>query len=266
MGSECKCWSSRIAGGNGQGSEIDQLNFPADVIIDDIDCSCLTIHDDGTLYVSDSTKNRLSYVFPFSTTRNCRHQHNFYFHSYHIQTVHMATSEAKATCFLCNKTRETYFCQGCSKYFCIDHLLEHRTHIQQQFHQLQNDHDQLRQQINDFKDNPTEHPLIKQIDQWEEESIQKIKKQAQNCRTQWMSYSDTLLREMEKKLNHSAEQIQDIHRENQFNEIDLNDLKGRLQSLGRQLNQPTYIFKKQQITSLFNKISLPSPSGAGKSQ
>ena len=84
--------NSRIAaGGNGQGNRLDQLNHPLDVIIDrqnndlivadsgnrrvmrwsrqsnatpqiiieNIDCFCLTMHADGTLYVSDYKKHRV---------------------------------------------------------------------------------------------------------------------------------------------------------------------------------------------------------------
>ena len=79
------------AGGNGQGNRLDQLNHPLDVIIDrqnndlivadsenrrvmrwsrqsnsppqiiidNIDCFCPTIHADGTLYVSDYKKHRV---------------------------------------------------------------------------------------------------------------------------------------------------------------------------------------------------------------
>ena len=80
-----------VAGGNGQGNRLDQLNQPTDVkvdrenndlliadhgnrrvmrwsrhsnsppqiIIDDIDCSRLAMHEDGTLYVSDGKKHEV---------------------------------------------------------------------------------------------------------------------------------------------------------------------------------------------------------------
>ena len=56
-------------------------------------------------------------------------------------------------------------CTACKNHFFFDHLSQHRTDIQQEFIQLQNDHDQIRQHINDFKIDPTKHFLIKQIDQ-----------------------------------------------------------------------------------------------------
>ena len=85
----------------------------------------------------------------------------------------MATTSLKTNCVLCNKSKITYICQGCSQHFCLDHLPEHRKNLGQQLEQIQNDHDQLRQ---DFMEQPSDrmkHPLSKQIDQWEKKSIAK---------------------------------------------------------------------------------------------
>ena len=104
----------------------------------------------------------------------------------------------------------TYICQGCSKQFCFDQLTEHRTNIRQQFDHLQNDHDQLREQINDLKNDPTKHPFLREINQWEEDSLKKIKLEAKQCRIAWISYSKTFFRQLDKKLNHLAQQVKDI--------------------------------------------------------
>ena len=155
-------------------------------------------------------------------------------------------------------------CSGCSKHFCFDHLLEHRRDIEQEFHQLENNHDQIREQINDLQINPTKHSIIKQIDQWEKDSIDKIKQQAQQCRTQFIHHSNSFLRQIEEELNHLAKQITGIHQKNKFNEADLNDLKKRLAKLEEELNQPTNLSIKQRPTSFINNISLLSPLGKGK--
>ena len=67
----------------------------------------------------------------------------------------MATSIPKIPCSLCNKLKVTYPCPGCSQYFCFDDLQKHRTNIEQEFDQLQNTHDIVRQIIEDLKTNPT---------------------------------------------------------------------------------------------------------------
>lgn len=178
----------------------------------------------------------------------------------------MATLTPKTTCTSCHKIKVTYNCQGCSDHFCFDDLSEHRKIIQQEFDHLQNDHDVLRQQINDFKDDPTKYVLFKQIDQWELDSINKIKQQAQRCPLQFLQYSNPLLHQMEKHLNDLAQRIKEIHRENGFNEIDLNQLKQTAENLRKQLNQPTNFSIKRQSTSFIDKISFWSPFTKGKNQ
>ena len=160
----------------------------------------------------------------------------------------------------------TYLCEGCSEHFCFEHLSQHRTEIAQEFDQLQNDHNQVRQKIDDFKIHPANHPLIKRIDRWEKVSINKIKQEAQRCRTQLIHHSNTFLLGMEKKLNDLAQHIKDIHREDTYNEIDLNDLKQRLDKLAKELNKPTNFSIKQQSTSFINSISLMLPFENGKKQ
>ena len=140
----------------------------------------------------------------------------------------MATASNKTICIICEKIKVTYICQGCSNHFCFPHLSEHRTNIAREFDELQNDHDQLRQQIIDWKNDFTKHPLIKQIDQWEKDSIKIIKKHAHQCRKQWDNHFHGFLREKEDELNHLAEQIREIRN---TNESDLLELKHNLKLL-----------------------------------
>ena len=169
----------------------------------------------------------------------------------------MATATSKTICSLCDKLKVTYLCPRCSKYFCFEDLTKHRINIEQDFDQLQNSHDLVRQLIDNLKTNPTEHPLIKQIDRWEKDSINKIREKAQQCRNKWIRYSTSFLQQIEMKLNDLAKQMKTIHEENEFNELDLNRLKGKLQKLDEDLNQPANVSIKQQSTSLISNIFLP---------
>ena len=154
-----------------------------------------------------------------------------------------------------------YMCPACKNHFCFDHLAQHRTDIEQGFTKLQNTHDEIRQQINDFKTDPTKHSLIKQIDQWEQKSINKIQQQAQLCRIKWINYSDKFLSNIEHKLNHLAKQMEDIQAKKTFNEIDLNDFKQKLEKLEKEFNQPTNVSIQQQSRLFIDKISLRLSSG-----
>ena len=168
----------------------------------------------------------------------------------------MAIATTKTICFVCNKCKITYVCPGCSQQFCLDHLPEHRKNLSQQLEQIQNDHDQLRQELNDRKIDSTSHPLIAQIDQWERNSIEQIQRTAQQCKQNYINYSNTFLLEVENKLNNVAEQIIEIYKENEFSEIDLKHLKQKLDSLQKHLYQSENLSIRQQSTSLINNISL----------
>ena len=172
----------------------------------------------------------------------------------------------KTLCILCEKIKVTFRCRGCSNDFCLHHLTQHHINIQKQFDHLQNDHDQLRQQTNDYKMDPTKHPVIKQIDQWEEDAINKIKQHAQLCKTKWIDHSNAFLQQIEDKLSHLADEFKDIREDNAFNEIDLNDLKQRLERVEKELNYPTNNSTEQGSTSFINEISLLIPFAKGKNQ
>ena len=185
---------------------------------------------------------------------------------YSQRTYHMATSIPKTICSLCDKLKVTYSCPGCSKQFCFDDLQRHRTNVEQEFDQLQNNHDLIRQLINNLKTNPTKHPSMEQIDRWENDSINKIKEKAQQCRNKWIEYSTSFLQQKEKKLNNLVKQIKEIHQENEFNELDFNRIKGNLEKLEEQLKQPINVSIKRQSTSFINRISLCLPNDKGKNQ
>ena len=174
------------------------------------------------------------------------------------------TTTTKTVCVVCNKGKITYICQGCSKHFCFEHLSEHRKNLGQQLHQIQNDHDQLRQNLNDQKIDPNKHPCIEQIDRWEKDSMEKIQQTAQQCRSECINYVSRCLMQMEKRLNELAEQINEIHQENEYSEIDLNQLERKLEKLRRDCHRLTDVPFKQRSTTLINSVSLRLPVDKGE--
>ena len=175
----------------------------------------------------------------------------------------MTAASDRSTCVTCKKDKLTYPCGGCSNRFCLDDLLKHRKDLSQELDHLQNDHDQLRQDLNDQKSNPRKHSIIKQIDRWEEESIDRIKQTAQQCRDKWINYSGASLLGIEKKLNDLAGQIKEMSSENEYNETDLSHVKQRLETLQEEVHRPTNVSIKEQSTSFINKISLQLLSRTG---
>jgi len=60
--------------------------------------------------------------------------------------------------------------------------------------------------------------LIKQINQWEKDSIDKIKQTAEQCRQKLTNKS---LLKTEKKSNHLAQKIKEMLQENELDDVDL---------------------------------------------
>ncbi|CAF4216703.1 unnamed protein product [Adineta steineri] len=83
----------------------------------------------------------------------------------------MAMANNKTQCFKCKKEKITYPCEGCSKRFCFMDLAEHKQLLNDELNHIINDYDQFKQRINEQKQNPQNHPLLKQINQWERNSM-----------------------------------------------------------------------------------------------
>lgn len=66
-----------------------------------------------------------------------------------------------------------------------------------------------------------------------------------------------------KKLNRLAEQIKEMRHENEFNEIDVNELKSRIRKLQEELVRPANVSIEQQSTSFINSISVLTTSQQG---
>jgi regulator of replication initiation timing len=69
------------------------------------------------------------------------------------------------------------------------------------------------------------------------------------CRKKLINYTNVYLHETEKNLNDLAEQIKEMLDENELNEINLNQLKQRLQQRQEKLLRPSDVSIEQQLTS-----------------
>ncbi|CAF3755669.1 unnamed protein product [Adineta steineri] len=170
----------------------------------------------------------------------------------------MAMANNKTQCFKCKKEKITYPCEGCSKRFCFMDLAEHKQLLNDELNHIINDYDQFKQRINEQKQNPQNHPLLKQINQWERNSIEIIQQKAQDCRNIISRYSQKFINDVEMKFNDLSEQIKQFHSENEFNEINLNYLTNQLRKIAEELNNPSNISIHQGSKSFISEISIIS--------
>ncbi|CAF0808839.1 unnamed protein product [Adineta steineri] len=171
----------------------------------------------------------------------------------------MAMANNKTVCFICNEEKITYPCKGCSKEFCFMDLAKHKQILNEELHHITDEYNEFKQTINEQKQNPQNHSLIKQINQWEINSIQKIQQKAEECREIFIKSSETCINDIEMKFNDLTQQIKQFQKENEFNEINLNYLRNQLRKITEELNNPSNIFIQQNSQSFINNISITFP-------
>ena len=96
--------------------------------------------------------------------------------------------------------------------------------------------------------------MIQKIDRWEKDSINKIRQTAEECRTKLIDHTNKDLGELENKLNNIAQEIQRIRKEDEANEIHLNQFKEKLAKLKEQLDKSSNISVEEQASPLINKM------------
>lgn len=109
-----------------------------------------------------------------------------------------------------------------------------------------------------------QHTLIKEINQWEKISIEKIQQTAQQCRDQWKNYSNGFLLGLEKKFIYIDQQTKVVRQEDQFSQMDINQLKLKLEKLEEELHQLTNVTIEEQSAALINRIYIPIPLNRGR--
>ncbi|CAF1209436.1 unnamed protein product [Adineta steineri] len=170
----------------------------------------------------------------------------------------MAMRNNRTQCVICNKDKITYPCEGCLKSFCLMDLTKHRQILNEELHLIINDYDQFKQRFSEQKPSPHDLSLIDQINQWELDSIEKIKQRAKNCREIATESLQTCINDIEMKFNDLNEQLKQFHSENEFNEINLNYLRNELKKIREELDNPSKISIQQDSQSFINEISIIS--------
>ena len=151
----------------------------------------------------------------------------------------------------CGKEKVTYKCDGCSQNFCLNHLGEHHQSHIKQLDDLENHRNLFRQTLSERSNHPQRNRLIKQIDQWETNSINKVQTAAEESRQLVLQHVTGHVDELEMKLRELTEELKRIREEDDFNEIHINQFQRKLQKLEEQLNRPTNISLREENSSAF---------------
>jgi len=171
----------------------------------------------------------------------------------------MAAGTVKNRCVICNKEKASVKCEGCLKTFCYNHISDHREELNKQLDEIETTRDLFRQTLTEQTAEPRKHLLIQQIDGWERDSINKIRKTADEARQLLLQHTTKYVTTIETKLAKLTDQIQHNRQENDFVEADLNHWKEELKRLTDELDKPSNIIIRQDTTPLVTKILIDVP-------
>jgi hypothetical protein len=166
----------------------------------------------------------------------------------------MATEAGRNRCVTCGKDKATLRCGGCLQEFCYNHSANHRQELGKQLDEIEVPCDLFRQTLIQQIAEPKQHPLIQRIDQWERQSINKIRETAEEARQILFQHTVKHIRQIEVDLNQLTKQLIESRKENDFYETDLRQWNEKLKRLEKELNKPSNIHLRQDTTSFINKI------------
>jgi hypothetical protein len=155
----------------------------------------------------------------------------------------MASSSTRKQCAKedgCKQAAVTN-CEGCSKAFCIKHFNDHRRLLDEEMNIIIDEHDHLKNTLNQHMTKPATHPLISDINDWEKESIAKIQQRAKELRQALLQSITVHESELSKKLQQLSEKLKESRENDDFIETDLQHWKQTLDDVKTNLTSPSTI-------------------------
>ncbi|CAF1176808.1 unnamed protein product [Adineta ricciae] len=138
---------------------------------------------------------------------------------------------AKRSCATCKKLAGVFTCRGCEEDFCRIHANEHRQDLDRQIDELSIDHDQLQQNLIQHFDAKCQTLLFKQIDQWEQSSIEKIHQFADETRNEIKQICSEQETNLAERLKTLTDDIKQSREDDNFFETEIREWKTKLNEL-----------------------------------
>ncbi|CAF0995551.1 unnamed protein product [Rotaria sordida] len=167
-----------------------------------------------------------------------------------------STVSPKLLCVVCNKRKGSYRCEGCSQMFCPKDLNDHRNELSKQLEETVVAHDLIQQTLIQQIEDPQQHPLLKKINQWEQESIVKIRQAAEEARNKLLITTTEHTTNIKQKLKNLSKELRQGQEDNDFIETDLQQWTQKLEELKKELHNPTSVAIQEDSTPLITKICI----------
>jgi len=183
---------------------------------------------------------------------------SFYFHRFFLVHVYLqkATKADNNACVTCGKARSTVRCIGCSKDFCFDHIVGHRDELSQRLAKVVDQYNQVRIVLEEQELQAEKHKLMKEVENWEYESIEKIRLMANQIRCELSSCVKASLVDVDLQLRKASKQLS-LHRKgNDFVDTDVQFCQDGLRLLQSRLSDLNDFKIEHTSTSLINRIQI----------
>ncbi|CAF3317368.1 unnamed protein product [Rotaria socialis] len=159
-----------------------------------------------------------------------------------FEGVHMASVKVnRSLCSMCGKVPSLSFCVGCERVFCTEHVEQHRLDLSSLLDRTILEHDQCKQKIIQYTEESKSHPLMKQIDEWEKQSIEKIQQVAVDARKQVLRTFGLFASDAITIMKTLTEELTKAQDNDNFFEKDLRQWMDRLTKVKKELDKPPTI-------------------------
>ena len=168
----------------------------------------------------------------------------------------MASTTIRQACVKCEKGLGITTCGGCQRWFCTKHFIEHRQELAIRIDNIGQEHDLFRRDVIQ----PTiDHPLLTRINQWEQQSIDRIKGAAEEVRTNLQQYLVNTKDQIKTSLDQLTNDLQSSRNTDDYTEIELDKWIKQLQEFREALEKPTdleIVGDEEQTESIIRLIEL----------
>jgi hypothetical protein len=131
-------------------------------------------------------------------------------------------------CAICGKTAGNFTCRGCGQGFCANHVIEHRQILNKKLDEIIQEHDQLKESLIQGAGKLQPDLLVAEIDEWEKESHEIIRRMASEYRIQLRATVNKITTE---RLGPTTEELKKARENDTFVETNLNTWATKLETL-----------------------------------
>ncbi|CAF1110292.1 unnamed protein product [Didymodactylos carnosus] len=141
-------------------------------------------------------------------------------------------------CTKCTKNAGITTCDGCLAKLCRRCFNDHRQDLSKEFDNVVYEHDMLKQELETPNKNYSHH-LLKQIDDWKKDSIDKINQLADLCRTDVVKLLDKNKNQLTDRFRKISNKLRKGRDDEDYVERDLNKWMTDLKDLKDELIKPS---------------------------